>query len=109
MGDVEQQRSRGVGHVDGVLAGQAQPDIVLGQEDAGDARVDIRLVAPQPKDFRRGETGQGTVAGQLNQALQADSSFDFRALRAGALIVPEHRRAQHSVVIVQTDQAVHLT
>jgi len=107
--DIEKQRARGVGDIDRVLARQLEADIVLGHQHSRDARVDIGLVAPQPEYLRRGEAGEGTVAGQPNQTLEADSSFDLRALGAGALVVPEHRRTQHLVVIVQADQTVHLT
>ena len=37
--DVEEERSGGVGHVDGVFAGKPEPDVVLGEEDVSDAAI----------------------------------------------------------------------
>ena len=95
--DVEEQRPRGVGRVDRRLAGQPQADVVLGQQDAADPRVDLGLVAAQPEQLRRGEAGQRAVAGERDQPLEPDALLDLRALGSGALVVPEDRRPQHAV------------
>ncbi len=74
LGDVQQQRAGGVGDVGRVLAAQAQPDVVLRQRDARDAREHVRLVAAQPEQFRRRESRQRAVAGQRDQPLRARAS-----------------------------------
>ena len=94
--DVEEQRPGSVGGVDRALPGEPEADVVLRQQDVRDPRVDVRLVPAQPEQLRRREAGERAVAGQLDQALQADALLDLRALGAGALVVPEDRRPQHA-------------
>src|SRR5439155_3547823 len=90
-GDVEEQRSRRLRGVDHALAGESQPDVVLGQQDVRGALPDLRLVATHPEQLRRGEAGQRAVARQLEQPLAANRLLDLLALRARALVVPEDR------------------
>ena len=108
VGDVEEQRPRGVRHVDRVLAGQPQPDVVLRQQDVADPRVGLRLVLSQPEQLRRGEPGQRAVAGERDQPLETDLLLDLRALGLRPLVVPEDRRAEHPLVLVEDDEPVHL-
>ena len=61
--EIEQDRARAVGLVERVLAGQPEPHVVLGQQHVGDARPDLGFVVPDPDELRRGEAGQGVVAG----------------------------------------------
>ena len=77
--DVEQQRARGVGDIGRVLAAQPQAHVVLGQHHAGDPGVDVRLVARDPAQLGGGEARQRAVAGQGDQALEADGLLDLRA------------------------------
>ena len=77
--DVEQQRARGVGHVDRPLAGQPQPHVVLGQHHVRDARVDVGLVRAQPQQLGRGEAGQRAVAGQLDEARRSPTRSSISA------------------------------
>ena len=95
-GDVEEQRARGVGDVDGVLVGELEADVVLGQQDVGDAPVDLGLVLGQPQQLGRGEPGQRAVAGQLHEALEADAPLDLLALRLRAPVVPQDRGPQRA-------------
>ena len=92
--DVEQQRPGSVGDVGRVLAAQPQAHVVLGQRDPRDLRVDLRLVAAQPQELRRGEARQRAVARQRDQPLETERLLDLRALGGGALVVPQDRRAQ---------------
>ncbi len=62
----------------------------------------------QPQELRRRETREGAIAGELDQARETDRRLDLRALGAGALVVPEDRRAQHAVATVERHEAVHL-
>ena len=106
--DVEEERARRVRDVDRALARQPQPDVVLRQQDVRDPRIRLGLVVPQPEELRRREAGQRAVPGQLDQPLEADALLDLGALGRGALVVPEDRRAQHLLVLVERDEAVHL-
>src|SRR5690348_7192847 len=71
-------------------------------------RVNIRLVFAHPEDFWCGESGQGAVARELNQAGEADALGDLVTLRLRALIVPEDRGAQDVPTPIEQDEAVHL-
>ncbi len=62
VGDVEEERPRGVRRVDRPLARQAQAHVVLREHDPVDARVDLGLVAAQPEQLRRREAGERPVA-----------------------------------------------
>ncbi len=69
----------------------------------------LRLVVPQPEDFRGGEAGQGRIGDQLDEIRPAaDPLFDFGALGGGPLVVPEDRPADDLVVLVEKHRAVHL-
>ena len=107
-GDVEEERPRGVRRVDRALAGQAQPDVVLRQQDVRGLRPDLGLVAAHPEELRRREAGQRPVSGQLDQPLEPDPLLDLGALRRGPLVVPEDRRAEDPVGRVEQDEPVHL-
>ena len=96
--DVEEERSGGVRGVDRPLARQAQADVVLRQRDPADAPVDVGLVSAQPEQLRRREAGERPVAGERDQPLEADALLDLGALGAGALVVPEDRRAEDAVL-----------
>jgi hypothetical protein len=74
-----------------------------------DPSVQLGLVPPHPQQLRRGETRQCTVPRQLDEPRQPDSLLDLRALGGGALVVPEDRRAQQTVLGVEDDEPVHLT
>ena len=107
-GEVEQDRAGAVGLVDGVLAGQAQPQVVLGQQDVGGPRPHVGLVVADPDELRGGEAGQGVVAGDRDQPLRPDRGADRVALGRGPLVVPEDRRPEHAVGVVEQHQPVHL-
>ena len=108
-GDVEEQRPRCVGDVDRTRAGEPQPHVVLRQQHVRDSRVDVGLVAAYPEQLRSREAGQRAIAGQRDQPLEPDPRLDLLALRTGALVVPENRRAQHPLLGVEAHEPVHLT
>ena len=89
--DVEQDGARGVGDIGGVLAGQPEADVVLGQSDSLDARVDVRFVVAEPEELRRGEAGERAVAGEGDEPFEPDRLLDLVALGLRALVVPEDR------------------
>jgi hypothetical protein len=65
-------------------------------------------VLAQPQQLRRGEPRQRAVARGGDQVREPDALLDLRTLLAGALVVPEDRRAQHRLVGVERDETVHL-
>ena len=107
-GQVEEHRPRAVGLVHRVVAGEAEPDVVLRQQDVGDPRPDVRLVVADPDELGGGEAGERVVAGDRDEPLRADDLADQVALGAGPLVVPEDRRPEDLVGGVEEDGAVHL-
>ncbi len=105
MRDVEQQGSRGVGHVGRTLAGQAETDVVLREHDVRDPRVDLRLVAREPEELWRRESCERAVSCQREEPLEPDPILDLGALGRCSLVVPEDRRAQHLVLGVDARRA----
>ena len=71
VGDVEEQRARGVGDVGGEVAGEAEADVVLRQEHRADAGPELGFVAPHPEQLGQREAGERGVARQLDQAGRA--------------------------------------
>ena len=94
---VEQQRAGSVGDLGGEFAAQPEADVVLRKEDFPRALVHLRLMPPDPEDFRRGESGERRVRDERDQPPPAARlPRDLLALLAGALVVPENGRAQHA-------------
>src|ERR1700692_4377357 len=50
--EVKKQRARRIRRVGGPLSGEAEPDVVLGQEHACNALIGARLFVPKPKNLR---------------------------------------------------------
>ena len=92
----------------GIIAGQHEADIVLGQQDVAALGVHIRLVIAHPQDLRKGEAGQGGIGGDGDQLFLADLLVDLVALLGGTLVAPDDGGTQDFVVLIQHDQAVHL-
>ena len=109
MRQVEEERAGSVGLVHGVIARKAEPDVVLGQQDVGDAPPDIGLVLPDPDQLRRRETGERVVAGDRDQPLPPDSLANQVAFGGGALVVPQDGGAQDLIGLVQEHRPVHLS
>ena len=109
VGYVQQTHTRRIGHLGGVLAGQHQTNIVLGQQDMTALCVNFRLVIPHPQNLAGGKAGQRRVGGQLDQAFLADPLVDFFALFGRASITPQDSRTQDLIVLIQHHKRVHLT
>ena len=56
----------------GELAGQAEADVVLGQQELARLGEDLRLVVAHPEDLGRAEAGERRVAGQLDRPVAPD-------------------------------------
>ena len=68
-----------------------------------------RLVIAHPENLRRGEAGQGGIRDHLDEPLApAGFSFDLGALLCGALIVPQHGRAERFFAVGEKNAAMHL-
>ena len=108
MSDVEQERPACLLHVDGVLAGHAEADVVLGAEDVANLREDLGLMLANPEQLGEGEVGERGVGDELDQALEPDGGIKPVALRLCPLIAPDKSRPQHYAMLVEHHAAVHL-
>ena len=106
--EVKKQGARAPRLVDGVLACQPEAHIVLGQQDATDAVIQLWLLVSDPQDLGCRETGQGVVAGDLDKTLSTQALADLVAFRRSALVIPQDRRSQDLIVGVEKHQPVHL-
>ena len=105
---VQEQRPGGVRGVHRPLARQAQADVVLREEDARDAGIGVGLVPAEPEQL--GAVNPVSARFPVSaMEVGADALLDLIALGAGALVVPEDRRADlHGRRPVEDDEAVHL-
>ena len=87
---VEQQHAAGVAHLGGELASESAANLVFRQQHLGEAVKVLRFMIAEPKNFRRGETGQGRIGDHADQlCAPAGPLFDFVALGGRPLIVPQ--------------------
>ena len=105
---VEQERAGAIRLVEGVSAGQPEPDVVLRQQDVRDPRPDVRFVVADPDELGRREAGQGVIAGDLDEPFRTHRPADLVARVGGPLVVPQDRRPQDPVGVIEQDRAVHL-
>ena len=89
-GLVQPERARGIGHLRDRIAGQPQPQIILGRENFRDAAEGLRLVRLQPEQLRRGEAGHRDDAGDPREIRHGGEQFAAFARRAP--VIPQDRR-----------------
>jgi len=109
MGHVEQQRARGLLHVDCELAREPVAHIVLGTHDVANLGEDLRLMRLDPQQLGQCEIRQSGIAGELDQLFIADLLVQPVALRLGAGVAPDKRRPEHGAVLIKHHGAVHLS
>ena len=90
------------------FAGETQTDVVFRQHYFADALPVLRLVFADPQEFREREIRQRRIAGQLDEAFEADGAIELFRLRFRPLITPDERGANDFVVFIEQDGAVHL-
>jgi hypothetical protein len=103
---VQPQGAGGVGGLADLGTAELQAQPVLGQQHAGDASEQRRLMATQPQQLGGGEAGHGQVAGHRVQHRR--QALELGALGVAATVVPEDGRAQRPVVGIEQHRAVHL-
>lgn len=104
-GRVEPGRPRGVRHVADRLASQPQTQIVLGQKHPLDAGEQIGFVILHPDQLGRGEPGKDQVSADF---AKARVGVQLCSLILRPAVVPQDGRAQHPVVRIKADGAMHL-
>ena len=73
-----------------------------------DLAEDLRLVLPDPKQLGQGEVGQRRIGGEVDEPRLSNGLGKPIALRLGALVTPDERRAEHRAARIEHDATVHL-
>ena len=106
LGDVEPVGAGTVRHVGGIVAGHAEADVVLGQQNLGHLSEDLGLMLLHPQELGRGEAGERDVAGNFPCA--GFRLLDVLALPEGARIVPQDAGAQRLAILAEQRRAMLL-
>ena len=104
--DIEPAGAGGIGHVGNILAGQPEPEIVLGQEHLVELLEDLGFIGLHPGNLGCRETGKNDIAGDL---AKARIGIQRGGLFVGSCIVPEHAGPKRLAGLVQKRRAMHLT
>ena len=88
--------------------GEAESQVVLGQEGHRDASPDVRLVGANPEERGEHEAGGNPAAETRKEGRRFEQRFGLCGLCPGALIGPDDRRAEQPVARVEQHRAVHL-
>ena len=97
---IEEPGARRVARLHRELAGEPQVHPVVRQQDVREPREVLGLVALQPQDLRRGETGRDRAAERRGQ---------LTCFGGGARVAPELGWAENAPIAVERDEAVLLT
>ena len=84
-------------------------DVILGQHDFADARKLVRFILPHPEDLGSGKAGECDIGGSLAEHIPADLFIQIIDLLLRSSVIPENRRTDHFILIVQHHKAVHLS
>ncbi len=107
--DVEEGGAGGVAEFHGELAGEPEVEVVVGEEDGGEALEVGGFVAFEPEDFGGGEAWEdGEALGFDGGFLAAEFAHDFLAFGGGGGIAPEFGGADDVPLGVEGDEAVLL-
>jgi hypothetical protein len=108
MGDIEQQRARSLRHIDGAFSGELEANVILGQQHVGDAFPVVRFVFTHPKQLGEGEIRERCITGEIDETIGAELFREFPDLGFGALIAPDECGADHLIVAIEQNCAMHL-
>jgi hypothetical protein len=108
MRDVQKQRAGRICHIRGASASKTKADVVFWQKKVPYALPVVGFVFADPENFGQREVGQGGIARELNQALEAKSAREIAALLLGAYVAPDERGANDASFFVKKNCAVHL-
>ncbi len=108
-GHVEEPGAGGLGDLGGMLAGEQQPNVVLGVQEALEPRVALGLLVAQPDDLAAGIADQHRVVGHAQETVEPTRPLgDPGTLPGVALVVPQDCRADDLVAGIERHQPVHL-
>ena len=106
---IKKQHAGSIGVIAAMYARQTIYDIVLGEHDAADLCKEFRFILTHPKKLGCGKACEGQVASQFQQLLHAEVVVDCIGLCTGSAVVPEDRGTDDLIVLIQSNEAMHLT
>ena len=105
---VEQQHAGGVGIITGMDAGELIGQIVLREHDLCDSPEVLRLVFAHPEELRCGKAREGDVRRQSRELVLADGIVEIVDLLEGTAVIPQNRRADDVIHLIQRNKTMHL-
>src|SRR5690349_24934293 len=72
MRNVEKQGAGGIGHIDRMLSGKAQSDVILGKKKSAETFPQSGFMIADPKQLGEGEVRQRRIAGEFDQPSAPD-------------------------------------
>ncbi len=109
MQHIEQAGAARIRNVRGEISCELQSHEILRQENMANAAVKLRLVIAYPEQFGQSEAGQNRVSRGTQNVFRAKYFIDLIHLLLAALIAPDQSRTDDLALLVEQDQAVHLT
>jgi len=107
-GDVEHAAAGGIADLGSDAPGQAQPDVILGEDDPAYPGQALRLVARQPEQRGAHEARRRERARQPGVTLRPQRSRQGGAFGGAALVGPDDGRAKRRAGFIEQNRAVHL-
>ena len=110
MRGVVHQRGRRVRRLGRQHARQSIANEILGKKHGRQTRERGRLVIAKPQDFRKGESLERGIAGEVSKsALAADALGDLATFGGRSAVAPQERWSNHLTVRVEKHRRVHLS
>ena len=109
LGDVHEGGARGVAEFHAGVPGEPEIQIIVRQQNRRRPLPILRLVLPEPEDFRGCVAGEHRVSDPPDKfARPAKMPRDFHALGGCGCVAPELRRAHDVSALVERDEPVLL-
>ena len=106
--DIHQKHARCIGVVAYECAGETVCQVIFWKHDFADFCEVIRLIFFHPENLRCGKACKCNVCGVLGEFFFSDYGVQIIGLFCGTAVVPEDRRADDVIVLIQDDKAMHL-
>ena len=106
---VKQQHPGRIGHIRTVYACQFICDIILGKHDLCNLCKIFRLLVLHPENLRCRKSRERNICGIPGELLLADDIVQVIRLLRCTSVIPENRRADHVVLLVEDHKPMHLS
>ena len=106
---IKQQHTGCIRYICTVYAGQTICQIVLRQHNLRDPCKILRLIFLYPQNLRSRKAGKCNVCSIFGKCLFSNHLVQVRGLLCRPAIIPEDRRANHLILVIQNNQSMHLS